>query len=288
MSCPYALFNELAGGDGVCEYCGECHGSFEAPASPAKAGGPLCMNSSCSRPCFRGSLRLELAECVPNRVKMPDVMFYATCGQSCRRVIAQSSGLYRLDKDCEDYWKVLNDFHVHWEHKNRSPPQRASVFLVVARGAEERFCEKEESSYNVVTTYHGTHLACAAHKTHPRSFCPPCGREDCNVCGVITGGFDESRCGSEVAFQRFGAGIYFSDVSSKAADVLYCGGRALAEGVGAVFVCHVVAGAVGAPNEGGDSLLCHNGSHGLNYSERLIRTGDRVVPRFLLTFGLAA
>jgi len=143
---------------------------------------------------------------------------------------------------------------------------------------------------NLVSKYHGTTLACSLHTTKQTCFLGTC-----NVCGILRNGFQISRVGTGPLgpFLRFGNGIYFTSVSSKAHDYSHNTTAYLGQGIRCMILCDIVAGSEerrisnnpSPPNPGFDSVLGVVAEGGvLNYEELVVFNDAAIVPKYVLIY----
>jgi len=120
-----------------------------------------------------------------------------------------------------------------------------------------------------------------------------CNDTDCGICGIINTGFKLSKAQSNVAFGRFGAGIYMTSTSSKSHGYNAGTSQGLGYGYRAMFVCRVIVGKgkkllqdeptlTSAPDNC-DSVLGEVGGS-LNYDEVVVYNEDAVLPGYLIIY----
>ena len=197
--------------------------------------------------------------------------------------------MLKLDKDHEDFLKIDKKFKKNW-NKNKGPcPPITAVFKVKPNGADAKFEAYRKTLRGGVDKiehyFHGCKITCDLLNANCL-----CIRADCTICLVSRQGFDIRKVGTNVAFTRFGRGLYFAPESSKCHDYTLgtpaCGYRAMffvkcAPGFKQVEFTDDQKRI--APDKGYNSLYGHAGGS-LNYDELCLYTDHACVPDCIIIY----
>ena len=117
-----------------------------------------------------------------------------------------------------DYIKVASKFKVKWNISKGSCPSISSIFKVNLNQSEDKFNRyirtlRHDNANLIEYYFHGCKITCNLLTTKTL-----CDRPDCTVCLISKQGFDINKVGTNVAFTRFGRGLYFAPESSKCHD----------------------------------------------------------------------
>lgn len=216
--------------------------------------------------------------------------------------IAKGSCFTLLPAGSAEHHHVLQAFISAWDRRNRgeAPPViciaeiEANTALKQQYATYHRQIAQLRGLHNVNESrlFHGTRLHCTLQGTvSSNGRCAPCTSPLCAICGISQLGFDQSRAGEHVSWQRFGSGIYFAPNSSKCHD--YTRG---AYGLRAMLLCDVVLGVSfvrlsssesPCPPPGCDSVYGKASTHGrLNYDEYVVYDRCAALPRFVILYQL--
>ncbi|EGC36139.1 hypothetical protein DICPUDRAFT_151442 [Dictyostelium purpureum] len=152
--------------------------------------------------------------------------------------------------------------------------------------SKKNHCGKLMSPGNQQRRFHGTKINCSLGIKNNIV----CNSPDCSVCRIITESFKLPSQSNLKHYQRFGAGIYFSGISSIANK--FCSSLN-SNPYKYMFVCDVLIGTgerlsnrktgFTEPSFGYDSVLGEIGTK-LGFDELIIYSVDQVVPAYLIIY----
>ena len=198
-------------------------------------------------------------------------------------------GVLKLDTQHEDFMAVSSVFKENWNKHKGTCPAITAIFRVRPTGADVKFEAYRKTlrpgSNNIEYYFHGCKITCDL-----LSAGNLCNRPDCTICLVSRSGFDISKVGTNVAFTRFGRGLYFAPESSKCHD--YTLGTP-AVGYRAMLYVKCAPGFKQvefkdnqqrtSPDHGYNSLYGHAGGS-LNFDELCLYTDSACVPDCVIIY----
>jgi len=180
-------------------------------------------------------------------------------------------------------------FQTMWPQEKGKCPPVDYVFTI-----SNSYLQSQFESYsitirvaNIEEHFHGTTLKC--NLARDQSLCL---NRSCGICSISRYGFDSSLIGSNVSFQRFGAGFYLAPNSSKCHD--YTQGSQ-DSGHRALLLCEVYPGEkhrlqttskhLTAPPVGRDCVYGDAGQD-LNYAEIVLYKSESILPKHIILYKL--
>jgi len=204
--------------------------------------------------------------------------------------------------------EVTNQFNAAWRHPTASPTVICVLKINPSQHLLSRYLKYREQVIadepslkdkgkglagpgNEHRRFHGTSgMTCQLGLTPKNTTL--CNGSSCNVCQITKTGLKLSKSGSQHAFGRFGAGIYFSSTSSKSNDYNANTAHVLG-GAKSMFLFKVIVGKgmklhSDNPNlksapPGYHSVLGEVGGS-LNYDELVIYNEEAILPAYILTY----
>ena len=227
----------------------------------------------------------------------------------------QGGGDYTLSvltRRHEKYDGVKQQFLSSWEHPGPKPVVQRILQIRNSPAVFEAYSDRQDAmrgagsgaADNELRRFHGTSSLCNFPSDQGTG---PCHSPNCRQCRICCTSFELAQAGSGAAVGwagglRYGAGLYFSKVSSKSND--YAGGteRVITRGLAlrSMFLCKVLAGSVARVTADSlvdpqrlqqikatyDSLegLTQAQGGALNYPETVIYDAAQCIPSYLIVY----
>jgi Poly(ADP-ribose) polymerase catalytic domain len=294
--CGTCMFENDPQKDSHCVMCGDgtctTSASGMAIANESKCGLPGCVNPAT----YLGFCKKEHLDKAVSRGMLPPM------NDSVDRILQDPTGdftAHLLTNRHSKYVKIKEQFLGAWKHQEKSQPRIERIFWIRVKNDVHRAYQGTVKTIgNVKRRFHGTSQAPQCQfGTNPGV--TPCSNPQCNVCSICRQSFKVSRAGGgggQVMHLRYGAGLYFSDVSSKSDDYNGESARIARDGRTwkCMFLCNVAVGRGYVTQEGrlSPDMCPPSGHHSvvgepgkdLCYGEVVVYRETQACPAYLIVY----